>query len=471
MKKKFSFALLIFICFSVQMYAQTVAEKLKAATTALLKDDQMKHAVMSLYVTDTDGNKIFALNEQYGLAPASTQKIFTSIAALSLLGKNFRYSTEIGYTGNISDGVLDGNLMIKGYGDPTFGSWRYAQTKPDSILNFIIHAIQNAGIQKIKGNVILDDAAFEYNATPGGYIWEDMGNYYGSGSWAINWRENQYDLYLKPGKNIGDSTNIIRTEPELKVDSYKNFITTAEANSGDNTILYLPLYGSSAFAEGTIPKGVDEFKVSGAVAYAADQLKNELDSSFTKNKIKVSGEIITGATLIKQNKNIQAAEYNITNYASPTLDSIVYWFLQKSINLYGECLLKTIAYKQDTIGSTANGVYGLKKFWQQNSIDSSALNIADGSGLSPQNRVTTYAEVNALLYAQKQNWFQSFYNALPVYNNMKLKSGTINSVGAFAGYYTAANGKKYVLSIIVNNYDASKGNVTPKIFKVLDVLK
>ena len=145
--------------------------------------------------------------------------------------------------------------------------------------------------------------------------------------------------------------------------------------------------------------------------------------------------------------------------------------MQKSINLYGEALIKTIAYKQDGIGSTINGVYNIKKFWQQNSIDSSALNIADGSGLSPQNRVTTYAEVNALLYAQKQPWFQNFYNALPVYNGMKLKSGTISNVRCFTGYHTASNGKKYVVSIIVNNYDASKGGVTQKIFNVLDALK
>ena len=79
--------------------------------------------------------------------------------------------------------------------------------------------------------------------------------------------------------------------------------------------------------------------------------------------------------------------------------------------------------------------------------------------------------MSALLYAQKQPWFQSFYNALPVYNEMKLKSGTINGVRCFTGYHTASDGKKYVVSIIVNNYDDSIGGVTQKIFKVLDALK
>jgi serine-type D-Ala-D-Ala carboxypeptidase/endopeptidase (penicillin-binding protein 4) len=469
MNKKL-FSLTIVSLFALQMYAQSVAEKLKVATTIFLKDDQLKHAIVSLYVTDTDGNKIYALNEQYGLAPASTQKIFTSIAALSLLGKDFTYKTEIGYTGNVVDGSLIGDLIIKGYGDPTFGSWRYGKTKPDSVLNFIVAAIKNAGIQKIAGDIILDDNAFEYNATPGGYMWEDMGNYYGSGSWGINWRENQYDLLLKPGRNVGDTTTLIKTEPPLLINNYYNFITTAEANSGDNTILYLPLYGTSAFAEGTIPKGVDEFKVSGAVAYAADQFKSELDSSLKKSNIAVKN-IITGKYYQTNHLPVPSIQQKIVTYNSPTLDSIVYWFLQKSVNLYGECLLKTIAYNKTNVGSTDNGVYEIKKLWQQNGIDSSSINIFDGSGLSPQNRVTAFAMVNALLYAQKQSWFQSFYNALPVANNMKLKSGAINCVRSFGGYYTAANGKKYVLAIIVNNYDDSKGSVIPKIFKVLDALK
>lgn len=467
-KKLFCIAALF--VFAVQMYGQSVGEKLKKATDNFLKDEQLKHAVISLYVTDADGNKIYALNEQFGLAPASTQKIFTSMAALSLLGKDFTYKMEIGYSGNIDGGVLNGNLIIKGYGDPTFGSWRYAQTKPDCVLNFITSAITNAGIKKINGNVILDDGAFSYQPTPGGYTWEDMGNYYGSGSWAINWRENQYDLILKPGNNIGDTASIIKTEPALLTREYTNFITTDSTGSGDNTILYLSPYGKAAFAEGTIPKGISEFKVSGAIAYAADQLKAELDSCFKENEIEFS-DILLSESFTKKHLTIPAAEINIATYNSPTLDSIVYWFLQKSINLYGECLLKTIAYKQDNFGSTDNGIHDLKKFWQQNNIDSSSINISDGSGLSPQNRVTTFSLVNALLYAQKQSWFQSFYNALPVFNNMKLKSGTINSVKCFAGYYAASNGKKYVLAILVNNYDAAKGSVTQKIFKVLDALK
>src|SRR6478735_4806462 len=118
------FLILLFTYFSFSVSAQNVAQKINTAVSNFLNDEQLKHAIVSIYITDETGNKVFALNEQYGLAPASVQKIFTSIATLSLLGKDFTYKTDIGYTGNIENGNLDGDLIIKGYGDPTFGSWR-----------------------------------------------------------------------------------------------------------------------------------------------------------------------------------------------------------------------------------------------------------------------------------------------------------------------------------------------------------
>src|ERR1700761_1874670 len=108
------FFLFVLIFYSVIASAQNVSQKLNKALSNFLNDDQLKHAIVSLYVTDTDGNKIFGYNEQYGLAPASTQKIFTSTTALSLLGKDFSYKTEVGYNGNISDQILNGDIIIKG---------------------------------------------------------------------------------------------------------------------------------------------------------------------------------------------------------------------------------------------------------------------------------------------------------------------------------------------------------------------
>jgi D-alanyl-D-alanine carboxypeptidase/D-alanyl-D-alanine-endopeptidase (penicillin-binding protein 4) len=153
------------------------------------------------------------------------------------------------------------------------------------------------------------------------------------------------------------------------------------------------------------------------------------------------------------------------------MDSIIYWFLRKSINLYGEALIKTFAYEKRGFGSTDTGIVIIKDFWKQKGIDPEELNIKDGSGLSPQNRVTTHVQVEVLKYAKTQPWFTYFFDALPEYNKMKMKSGTISDVKSFCGYHTSGDGTQYIFSFIVNNYSGESSAIVQKMYKVLDVLK
>ena len=161
----------------------------------------------------------------------------------------------------------------------------------------------------------------------------------------------------------------------------------------------------------------------------------------------------------------------IYTHYSPSLDSIIYWFNKKSINLYGEALIKTFAHEKQGFGSTDSGVAIVQKFWKEKGLSDKELNIVDGSGLSPLNRVTTHAQVEILKYAKNKDWFPSFYNSLPEYNGMKMKSGTIHDVKGFCGYHKAKNGKEYIFSFLVNNYNGSAGDLVKKMYTVLDNLK
>jgi len=458
--------------FCLNTSAQPVSVRLDNAAKALQNDLQMKHAMMSLYVVETKtGNPVYSLNEQTGLAAASTQKIFTSVASFELLGNNYRYKTEIGYDGEIKSNALKGNLYIVGYGDPSFGSWRFADTKREAILNKIISIVKSAGIQKIEGNIILNDSKFSYQPLPGGWIWEDIGNYYGAGTWGINWNENQYDLLLKPGAKEGDDVGITGTEPPLEVYSLTNLLKSGKPGSGDNGYIYMPPYAVAGFVEGTVPAAEKKFILSGSMPNPSYQLSKELEQKLSINAIALNGSFKTAAELITNKQVIPSYTKLLDTIMSPPLDSLNYWFLQKSINLYGEALIKTIAYQQAGTGSTDKGVEILRDFWSKNGIEKSAINIIDGSGLSPQNRVTTNALVTVLQYAKTRPWFNSFYNALPSYNNMKMKSGTIGGAKAYTGYHTAKNGTEYTFAIIINNYDADAGSIVTKMYKVLDELK
>ncbi len=462
---------LYFILVSFHSFGQATEAKLQKAFAVFQLDAQLQNAMTSLYVIDARTGKIvFDKNSTIGLAPASTQKIITTATAYELLGKNFRYKTEWYYNGTIQNGVLNGNLMMKGSGDPTFGSWRYASTKREAILNELQTQLKAKGINAIKGNVYLDESSFAFQPLPGGWMWDDIGNYYGAGSWAINWNENQYDLVLKPGNKEGDTVAIVAMNSQPYGVSLYNQITTGAKGSGDNGYIYLAPYSSFGFTDGTIPLQANNFTISGSLPYPAATFSKELEDFLRKNfgfadSIKVYTDKLNNNTEWSQQDQLLFTHY------SPSLDSIIYWIDKRSINLYGEALAKTFAYEKNGFGSTDKGVELIKNYWQDKGIAITELNMVDGSGLSPLNRVTTHAQVTILQYAKKQNWFKGFYYALPEYNKMKMKSGTINGVKGFCGYQTSKNGNEYIFSFLVNNYNGSASSLVNKMYRVLDILK
>jgi D-alanyl-D-alanine carboxypeptidase/D-alanyl-D-alanine-endopeptidase (penicillin-binding protein 4) len=133
-------------------------------------------------------------------------------------------------------------------------------------------------------------------------------------------------------------------------------------------------------------------------------------------------------------------------------------------------VLLAVANKQGKAVNTANAVQALKDFWKAKGIDPNSINVFDGSGLSPGNRITTSTMAKILQSATANSWYTDFYNSLPVYNDMHMKSGSINSCQAYTGYQTH-NGRQLCFSIIVNNYNGSGRGIREKMFKVLDELK
>jgi len=466
------FFMLLPVAAFVTATAQTTHQKLDAAVKHLLADTQMKHAIVGLYVVNSKtGAAVYSLNSNVGLAPASTQKIFTSIAAFDILGKGYTFKTEVGYNGNIVNGELHGDIIVTGHGDPSLGSWRYVHTKMDTVLQKIRTAVRQAGIRTISGNLVLDDTKFSYQPIPRGWIWEDIGNYYGAGVWGINWHENQYDLSFQPGDKEGDETGVTSLQPSPEVFAMNNLVKTGAPGSGDNSTIFMAPYSADGFIEGTIPAGSDSFTISGSLPYPAATLGKELTDMFKADSITIAGSVIWGAQLSLEKKAAPVITQPLVNFTSPPLDSLIYWFLQRSINFYGETFAKTVAYEKTGMGETEKGVALIKNFWQQNGIEPGSIKMLDGSGLSPQNRVTAAAEVHALQYAKTRPWYSNFYTSLPLYNGIKMKSGTIGGSKAFAGYHTAADGTEYTFSIIINNYDGTAESVVKKMYTVLDVLK
>jgi serine-type D-Ala-D-Ala carboxypeptidase/endopeptidase (penicillin-binding protein 4) len=455
--------LLLYLLTPALAWSQTVSGRLAAAFTVFQQDPQLRNAISSLYVLDAKtGQVVYDKNGLVGLAPASTMKVITSISAYELLGKGFRYETRFAYR----QSPQAASLVILPGGDPTLGSWRWRHTTEEVVLKGLAQAIRRAGISAFS-SVYVDNQGWNEESVPGGWIWQDIGNYYGAGPGKLNWRENQFDVVLKSGKQIGDPVQIVATIPEMNGYKLQSNLTSAAPGTGDNAYIYFPLNGTAGIIRGTIPVNENHFKISGAMPGAADHFVRTLGDTLSARGIKTPKKALDQDT-----RKVADDPYTLLHtITSPPLDSILYWFNQKSINLYGEALIKTIAFKNKGVGSTDTGTEMIRAFWKQKGIPESELNLVDGSGLSPLNRVTTRAQVALLQHARKQPWFGGFYACLPEYNRMKMKSGTIRGVKGFCGYHRGKDGREYVFSFLVNNYNGPAGTLVQKMYRVLDVLK
>ncbi len=468
--------LFIFLLISAFSFGQTMEKRLSDAVKILEADDQFKHAIMSLYVVDgKTGKMIYEKNAQVGLAPASCQKLVTSVTAFALLGHDFHYTTYIG-TDPVADKNYDaGSLFIIGQGDPTLGSWRWKSTRDTAVLSGITAILKKNKLTRFERNLYVEDDYYGLQILPDGWIWQDIGNYYGAACFGFNWHENQYDLVLQPGMKTGLPATVIATEPRVPDLSITNHITTGPKGSGDNGYIYTSPFSGFAITSGTIPAQEENFTISGSMPNPSKVFKNVLVDHLINNGIRIQPTSYANSENILFGKPVFKAMHLVDSLISPPLDSINYWFLKRSVNLYGEALLKSLAKKyhpyiaNDKVYDSAISV--VKNFWSKNGIDPSALNIIDGCGLSPANRVTTHALVTIMQFAKKQDWFSSFFEALPLVNGIKMKDGYINRVRSFTGYIKSRSGAEYTFSFIVNNFDGSAGSVREKIWKLLDILK
>jgi len=460
-----------FLLLSGLTSAQTLQSKLQAAFNRLQADSQCKYASVSLTVLDVKtGETVFAANPNMGLATASTLKTITSVTAFNLLGKDFRYQTQFGYTGSVdSSGTLNGDIIIKGSGDPTLGSWRYGGHHENDILSQMVAALQKAGIKKINGRIVGDDSTFGSQSIPDGWLWMDVGNYYGAGTSGLCWRENQFDIKLRTGQ-INTPIGVARTVPAMPYLGFKSELMNSPSGTGDNAYAYLPVGSKLMYLRGTYAEDEDKKAISVAIPDPAYDAAFRLVDTLQRLGISVSGGPESTSTLTTKNQNTPQIAQNLTTIQSPSLSQIVYWLNRKSINLYAEQLLKTIAWKQGKQPSTDNGVEVEQNFWKARGIDPHALAVVDGSGLSPADRVTTMTMATVLRSAKGTDWFPDFYESLPTYNNMKMKSGSIINVLTYAGYQTH-NGRELCFSIMVNNFNGSGKGVKEKMFRVLDELK
>ena len=451
------------------------------AIQRLVSDDVLRRGQSGICVMDVKtGQMLGSYNSTMSLIPASNMKIVTTAAALKILGSDFTFRTDLQYDGDIKDSILYGNIVIKGYGDPTLGSPNMdSVVRIEGLLDFFSAQIKTLGIKKIVGRIIGDGSAFEKATAAHTWLWEDLGNYYGAGPSGLNINENQYKLNLQQNSSVGSPPSVSSTSPHVPDFTLYNELTSA-AGGGDDSYIYAAPYSRVGIVKGAIPAGSNIFRVKGSVPdppyFAAWHLREVL----IQNGIDVTDSAATQIWIEQKALPILPRKTFFT-WRSPSLASIVTHANLESVNLYCEAILRTIAFNQTGFGSNDKGTELVSKFWQSQGIDTEGLFMQDGSGLSPRDGITPYQLTSMLRTVALDNqWFTPFYNSLPVaglsgtmknmfkthpsvIGRIRAKSGTISRVRAYSGYATANDGRLIAFSILLNNFTCTQNEIRKRL--------
>ena len=191
-------------------------------------------AVWGALAVRANGDTLLDVRSGNLMVPASNVKIITAGTALETLGRDFRWDTNLAYSGSLEDGVLKGDIYIIGGGDPTIAAGGDA----DAVFAQWREMMLAKGITAVDGNIIGDPRYYDGLPEATSWQYEDIGFYYGKGPEALNWYKNSQDLKVEAGKAPGDPVKISVTGPQLPWMRFSHNSVTAASGTGDKLYYY-----------------------------------------------------------------------------------------------------------------------------------------------------------------------------------------------------------------------------------------
>lgn len=416
----------------------------------MMTDPVLKNATWGFVIYDPKTKKVISsYNENTPLVPASTTKLLTTETALNLLGENYRWNTQLEYSGTVDEnGVLTGNLYIVGSGDPSLGTNKAGASSYREIIDTFKEALSTEGIKKVNGDIIIQTALFKGNISrlPENVVWLENNNYY---------------LPVGATKEINPANERLIVKRAMPTESVKKYFYVS------------PYTNQMVYAEKYEGDGVLTTKLPDAPAFLAN--------SFRATLVK-SGIAVTGKVQTKTVDGQPESRKTINVYKSPTLADIVYYTNQRSDNSLAEALLKTVGYFKKGNQTPDSGREVVTEHLKDVAFDFGGLNYMDGSGLSRNNKVTPISQVKYLTSLMGTKYYQTYFNSLPIggqsgtlkkmflengNGQVFAKTGTLNKVKTLAGYIKTNSGKTLVFSLLVNNYAGSVDMVKKRMEQII----
>lgn len=447
---------------SAKWTATVGAPALESALGGILSNSVRSGSWGVMVVSLTRGDTLFAHNAGVMMQPASTMKMYTAVAAFERLGADHRFRTTVLREGALENGVLRGNLYLRGDGDPSLSPRYFPDERP---MDRLARQVAAAGIRQVTGDIVADASAFEDRLIPEGWQTRYLGAAYAARVSALSLNENLVWVVVQP---VGGKASVT-LEPASTTVPVVSSVRVVGGSGGRISAVRRP--DGSIQVRGTIGRNSGPLRYSLVVdnppLFSGGALKAALQAA----GVQVNGGVRIGVA-VKDAEPVATVE-------SPPLWQIVNAMNRESINVFAELLFRSAGRGEngDAQGSAATALEELREVLREKAgVTPEEVYAADGSGLSVLNKLTPRSMVKMLHYAHEAPWGPSFHASLPVagvsetlrsrmrnqpaQGNLHAKTGTTNTVASLGGYVTAKNGEVLAFSFIYNGSDRWNARAT-----------
>ena len=405
-----------------------------------------------------DGQILYTREADRRLMPASNRKLFTSAAALEVLGGRFTFKTDVLATSKPdAEGTLRGDICLRGVGDSLLSPVD---------LDEMAKEVAGAGVKRVEGRVIGDGGVFQGSPYGEGWSWDDLPYYYAAQVAGLEVSRGILAVHVTAGVHVGDPVRVAVDQPTAYL-PLVNTAATGDKTAADTCDISRPAGHNLLVVTGIVPVGG---KADGVVTvedpahYAATVFRETLQ----RLGVQVTGPAMSGV-------RPEAATVLLGSHVSIPLSLYIARMNKPSDNLLAESLVRTLGAVKGKAGTYGAGHTVETAFFKTLGLDTDVINLADGSGLSRYDLVTPHVVADLLRAMHGKPDWQAYYASLPIAgvdgslrgrmkgtaaaNNVHAKTGSMSSVSSLSGYVTGKGGGLYAFSLIMNNFPGSEANV------------
>lgn len=441
----------------------------------VLRTSRADPVFWGIYARDLEsGQELYARNADHAFLPASNQKVLTTATALDALSSTHRYETTLHFDGMATDSVMSGDLIIKGSGDPSFGS---IEVRSEDPLEVWAEKLADMGVRRIEGRLIGDDDVFDDRPYPEGwdidYITRQASRSMGATTSGLSYNDNVVIVQIRatrPGARPS-----VQTIPS-GVLTINNEATTSSRRYGAGVRVARAFESNAINVLGSVPRyyrGSVVVPVANPTMLTVQSFEGELNEAGIETNL-----TLLDVDDMDEKPNTGAITPLFASF-SPPLADILAITNKESNNFYAEQLFRTYGWA----GSVRGGANRTERFLRRAGIDGRDVLVRDGSGLSRKDLITPRALVQLLVHMDEHRERAAFISSLPLGGErnttleyrlrrvpVRAKTGSLRFIRTLSGYVTRSDGSRVAFALFANNYTGPSYRVTNAFDRIVNTL-